>query len=375
VSCRTKPRRVQRSASAGARRNSLATVATAVLAAEVQVEKFEPQQDLASLRACHAVMEAARPIDHPNLPPQSFESFAGWWAHGGVPQQSWLARDEYDEPVGCCLVTFPAHENTTMAGCCLVVVPARRCTGLGSRLLEHCAAEVHRYGRSRLSSTEATRTKVRDGSSGAAFAKAVGAGLGQVEVISTQYVDAVLLDRLAAVRAELVASVGEYDLVSWLGRTAEDHLAEVVRVNAAMSDAPRDAGVEPHARDAATIRRSEDIALAQGVSLYSVAARHRRTGEFAALTQMTTDRKTPEWALQQMTGVLPGHRGRRLGTFVKIAMLELLTEHEPAVRRILTGNVESNAHMRTINDQLGYRASDTYRSWEFDVGAARRQLR
>jgi GNAT superfamily N-acetyltransferase/RimJ/RimL family protein N-acetyltransferase len=346
-----------------------------VLAVEVHVEKFEPRQDLACLRACHAVMEAARPIDHPNLPPQSFESFGGWWAHGGGPQQSWLARDEFGEPVGCCLLTFPAQENTTMAGCCLVVVPAQRRTGLGSELLEHCATEVGRRGRSRLSSTDATRTKVRDGSSGAVFAKAVGAGLGQVEVISTQYVDTELLARLAPMRAELMASVGEYDLVSWLGRTAEDHLAQVVRVNAAMSDAPRDAGVEPHTRDAATIRRSEDIALAQGVSLYSVAARHRGTGRFAALTQMTTDRKAPEWALQQMTGVLPGHRGRRLGTLIKIVMLELLTEHQPAVRRILTGNAASNTHMTAINDQLGYQASDTYRSWDLDVASARRQLR
>jgi GNAT superfamily N-acetyltransferase len=346
----------------------------AVLAAGVHVESFEPQQDLSSLRACHAVMEAARPIDHPNLPPQSFESFAGWWAHGGVPAQSWLAHDEYGEPVGCCLLTFPAQENTTMAGCCLVVVPARRRMGLGSELLDQCAAEVRRRRRSRVSSTDATRTKVRDGSSGAGFAKAVGAGLGQVEVISTQYVDAELLVRLAAIRDEIMASVADYDLVSWLGRTAEDHLAEVVRANASMSDAPRDAGVEPHTRDAATIRQSEDIALAQGVSLYSVAARHRGTGRFAALTQMTTDRKTPGWALQQMTGVLPGHRGRRLGTLVKIVMLELLTEHEPAVRRVLTGNAASNMHMTTINDRLGYRASDTYRSWDLHVAAVRRQL-
>lgn len=56
-------------------------------------------------------------------------------------------------------------------------------------------------------------------------------------------------------------------------------------------------------------------------------------------------------------------------------MLELLTEHEPAVRRVLTGNVASNAHMRTINDQLGYRVSDTYRSWDLDVQAVRGQSR
>jgi hypothetical protein len=98
-----------------------------------------------------------------------------------------------------------------------------------------------------------------------------------------------------------------------------------------------------------------------------VAARFAATGEFVALTQVSTDPDTPGWALQDMTAVVPGHRGRRLGLRVKIAMLDLLAEHEPGLRRILTGNAGSNDHMNSINTSLGYQISDIYWSWELDL--------
>jgi hypothetical protein len=48
-------------------------------------------------------------------------------------------------------------------------------------------------------------------------------------------------------------------------------------------------------------------------------------------------------------------------------MLELLTEHDPGIRRILTGTAETNQHMTAINAQLGYQISDVYHSWELDL--------
>ena len=136
-----------------------------------------------------------------------------------------------------------------------------------------------------------------------------------------------------------------------------------------MSDAPRDTGVQPQVWDAGRIRKSEEIAIEHGLCFYSVAARHDATGDFAALTQVATDPGMPGWGIQQMTGVLPQHRGRRLGMLIKIAMLELVSGHEPGIRRILTGNAESNEHMIAINAQLGYQVSDVYRSWELDLAA------
>jgi GNAT superfamily N-acetyltransferase len=336
----------------------------------VHFEQFDPLTDIQRLRACHQMMEAARPADHPSLPPQSFEGFTSWWAHGGGRQQSWLARDDSGEPVGCYLLTLPEWENTTMAGCGLVVTPARRRAGYGTTLLAHCADRARRASRSRLTSTSATRTKVRDGSPGAAFAAASGARSGLAEVIRTQDISAGLLAGLASLRADAQQRSSDYESLSWLGASPEEHIAQVTRVIAAMSDAPRDAGVQPQTWDAGRVRRLEEIATAHGLRLYSVAARHSATGDFAALTQITTDPGTPGWGIQQITAVLPQHRGHRLGLRIKIAMLELATGHEPSLRRILTGNADSNEHMTAINAQLGYAVSDVYRSWDLGLAAA-----
>ena len=316
------------------------------------------------------MMEAARPTDHPSLPPQSFEGFASWWVHGGGSQQSWLARDDSGEPVGCYLLTLPDRENTTMAGCGLLVTPDRRRAGYGTVLLAHCAERARRASRSRLASTSATRTKVRDGSAGAAFAAARGAHSGLAEVIRTQDINADLLAGLVSLRADARQRSSDYELLSWLGTIPDEHIDQVTRVISAMSDAPRDSGVQPQAWDAARIRKSEEIAAAHGMRFYSVAARHRATGDFAALTQITTDPGTPGWGIQQITAVLPGHRGHRLGMVIKIAMLELAIGHEPDLRRILTGNAESNEHMTAINAQLGYTISDIYRSWDLRLASA-----
>jgi GNAT superfamily N-acetyltransferase len=335
----------------------------------MRLEQFDPRTDHESLRACHLITEVARPIDHPHLPPQSLDGFVSWWAHGGGTDQSWLARDELGEPVACGLLTLSDRDNPTRAGCAVVVHPARRRNGIGSALLTHCAVQARAHGRGTVASTELTRTKVRDGSAGAAFAASVGATTGLVEFISTHYIDAEVLDRLASLRADAMARSTDYEPLSWRGATPEHLIDEVARVNGAMSDAPRDAGVSHETRDTSAIRKSEAVALESGLHLYSVAARHRGTGEFAALTQMTTDPQTPGWALQQVTAVLPRHRGHRLGLLVKIEMVELLIRLEPDVRRILTGNAASNAHMLAINAQLGYEISDAYRSWHVELSS------
>ena len=333
----------------------------------MQIEPFDPAADPEQLRACHQIMAAARPVDHPHLPPQSLPRFATWWGHGGVPVRSWLARDEAGEPAGCCLLTLPDRENRTMAGCALVIHPDRRRASLGTELLAHCAAQARLAGRSRLASTGSTRTKVREGSPGAVFAAAAGAGSGLAEVIRTQELTPELVAEVDSLRAEAAGQSAGYELLSWAGASPAGHVAEVARVHGAMADAPRESGTEPAAWDAARVREAEQAELAHGQHLYAVAARHHGTGELAALTQVSADPDTPGWGLQDLTAVLPRHRGHRLGLLVKIGMLRLLAEREPGLRRILTGSAQSNDHMNSINTRLGYQISDIYWSWELGL--------
>jgi GNAT superfamily N-acetyltransferase len=329
----------------------------------MRIEQFDPKTDTARLRACFEMMQAGWPVDRPDEPTWAYDSFAGKWGPGfdRAPRQAWLAIDDSGQRVGGYLLRLPDRENLTMADCTLIVAPHSRRRGVGSALVAHCASQARQAGRSRLVG------HARDDSPGAAFAAAAGAHGGVSEVIRTLTIDEGMRARLARLKAGAEPHAAGYQLVSWLAPTPEEFVDQVARVNGAMADAPRDAGVEPTVWDAERIRHAEKTMADSRVTGYSVAARHEDTGEFAALTQLVTEPDTPEWGFQQITAVLAKHRGHRLGLLVKIAMLDLLREHQPEVRLILTSNAGENAHMIAINEQLGYTIAGIMRDWELDI--------
>jgi GNAT superfamily N-acetyltransferase len=255
------------------------------------------------------------------------------------------------------------QENVTLARVIVQVPPARRRAGTGSALLAHCAGRARRAGRARLGG------EARDGSPGAAFAQAAGAQAGIAEVIRILDIGSSLPARLGRLRAEAQAKAAGYSLLSWLGATPGEYLEGVARLSNAMTDAPRDEGVEATRWDGPRVAELEEHALAHGLRFLTVAARHDGTGELAALTQVCTDDGTPGWAFQQLTAVSKEHRGHRLGLLVKVANLEQLTSGDPGIRRILTGNAAANRHMIAINELLGFRVSDQYRYWDLDLAA------
>ena len=330
---------------------------------KLQLTQFDAKAEAALLQTCFDIMMAGHPIDNPDEPPESLESFTGSWAHGidGAPRETWLGYAADGEPVCCALVILPDRENTTTARCFPFVLPARRREGFGTALLEHCTDRARLAGRTRMSSY------ARDGSPGAAFAAARGARGGIDMVMRAMDVDASLPGRLVSLRAAALPYADGYDLVSWVGVTPEKDLEQVARLHAVLADAPQDDGVEPVRWDADRVRHMDQVLIQEGLQTYTVAARDATTGEFAALTQMETDPALPEWGFQELTAVVPAHRGHRLGLLVKVAMLDLLAEHEPAIRHIYTGNAGLNAHMIAINEQLGYYVSSVHRAWELDL--------
>jgi RimJ/RimL family protein N-acetyltransferase len=122
-----------------------------------------------------------------------------------------------------------------------------------------------------------------------------------------------------------------------------------------MNDAPHNPGFEANRWDAQRVREGDARGEAFGFRWYSVVAAHDATGQVAALTQVFVDPEDPDWAHQGLTAVPRTHRGHRLGLLVKTAMLQWLAEAEPRVRRIDTGNADSNKHMIAINEALGFR--------------------
>lgn len=331
----------------------------------MRIEQFDPASDAGRLKACHDIVVAGTPVDHPNVPPWPLETFRSKWTRGydGAPGEAWLATDDSGQPVGCYLLRMPVKENVTLARVTLQVPPGRRRAGIGSELLAHCAERARQAGRVRVGG------EARDGSAGAAFAQAVGAQAGIPEVNRILDVDSALPARLDRLRAEAEGEAAGYSLLSWLGPTPKEHLDEVALVHNAMVDAPHDEGVQATKWDGQRIAAQEEHAMAHGLQFRTVAAVHDGTGELAAITQICTDEGTPDWAFQQITAVLPGHRGHRLGLLVKVANLERLTSDDPRVRRILTGNARANRHMIAINEMLGFQVSDVYRYWGLDLAA------
>ena len=327
------------------------------------IERFDPGSDTSKLRACFDITKAGWPDDRPGEPGWAYDSFVGKWTRGfdPAPQQAWLATDKSGTPVGCYLLRLPDKENLTVADCVMVVDPARRREGIGTKIIAHAGEQARRAGRSRLIGY------AREGTPAAAFAAALGARPGIEEVDRVLDIDAALAARIPGLRTIAEPRAVGYSLVSWIGPTPDEYVDDVVRLNAAMADAPRDEGMDPTAWDVERLRHAEQTAAEHGITDYAVAARHDVTGKLAALTEVITETGTPDWGFQQITAVLAEHRGHRLGLLVKIAMLDLLAEHDAKVRRIQTGNAGANDHMIAINEQLGFAVLAVHRSWELDL--------
>jgi GNAT superfamily N-acetyltransferase len=334
----------------------------------MHIERFDPAAGSAQLRACHRMMESARPADDPNGPPMSLAGLSGWWGIGwdSDPRETWLATDDGGEPVGCYLLELPELDNTKVGGLVPIVELERRRSGIGSALLRHAAGRAAQAGRAVLRGDSPAE------SAGAAFARAGGATPGLTEVRRLLDVTAVPAGHLRRLRQSAEPAAAGYSLLSWSGLVPEAYLGQVAALYAAMADAPLNPSEEPQYWDAARVAASDRRIAAQGLRQYSVAARCDATGELAALTQLSVDPEFPDWGHQEMTAVTRPHRGHRLGLLVKVAMLELLGSHERRISRIITGNTDTNEHMVAINSELGYQIMDYWVSWELEVADAAR---
>jgi GNAT superfamily N-acetyltransferase len=92
-------------------------------------------------------------------------------------------------------------------------------------------------------------------------------------------------------------------------------------------------------------------------------------GDPAGMTEVIVYGHKPWFVMQQGTTTLAPYRGRGLGRWLKAEMYHQLREHHPEARIIETGNADSNAPMRAINDEMGFRlhVQHTIRQTDIDV--------
>ena len=320
--------------------------------------------DRLTVSACHAVLQDAVRADDPFAAPMSAREFhsslsSGW---SGGPCETWYVPGGNGTVVGWYKAEFPDLENLDRAHIRLVVHPARRRGGLGAALLRHATDRAVTSGRQILSGN------VQEGSPGEAFALRAGAALGMADVRRVQELAKIPAEAITRLRETTADAASGYSLVRWIGAIPEERIDQVVAVNQALNDSPRDAAVEPTAWSSERVRDRLNARIARSpLRRYSLAALHDGTGEMAALTTVAVDPDVPDWGHQQITAVTRPHRGHRLGLLVKTAMLEWLAEAEPQLEQIETWNAGSNRHMIAINESLGYTVRGRFRSAELQV--------
>ena len=170
------------------------------------------------------------------------------------------------------------------------------------------------------------------------------------------------------------AGPADLRLVHWSRRCPDEWIDAIVTTANAMNDAPTDdLEMADTIVDEAMVRTEIEARAALGLEYQGVLA-VTADGEAAGTTEVFVNRHRPAASWQWSTVVLPAHRGRGIGRWLKATMWQRLRDTEPGVTGLQTGNAASNAHMLAINVEMGFQPTHLMGCWQADLEALDRAL-
>ncbi|MFG2191256.1 GNAT family N-acetyltransferase [Streptomyces sp. NPDC048639] len=285
---------------------------------------------------------------------------------------AWLASDSEGAPVGSAflrLFTRPGQDH--LAELDVHVHPAERGRGVGAQLLDAALRTARDDGR------RSVVAQAEQNSPGDRFLAGHGFRAVMTLTFARLPLDSVDPAALSAIAAEVRPG---YRLVSWEG-TVPDHLAETfAESRRAMDDMPMgETDYGTVAWDVDRVRAVADAVARRGDLLHTVAAvvsvdGSDGDGSIVGFTELVVPGDGSGDALHYGTGVLPEHRGRGLGRWMKAASIHHARAGHPDLAGLVTDTAEDNRPMRAINEALGY--VPTHRSIEYqrDLTASESRL-
>lgn len=269
---------------------------------------------------------------------------------------AWLASDPDGIPAGTAFLRlFTRPGQTHRAELDLTVHPAERRRGVGTLLLAAAVEAARDDGRSNVF------TQAEAGSPGDLFLSARDFR----RVLTLTHARLPLANADPDALAEIIGRPHPgYRLASWDGVVPDELAPAFAASRRAMDDMPAgDADLGTQTWDADRVRAIALAVADRGDLLHTVVAVDESDGSIAGFTELVVPGDGTGDARQYGTGVLPAHRGRGLGLWMKAEAIRQAKERHPALGGLLTDTAAGNRRMRAINDTLGY--EPTHRSYGY----------
>ncbi|MFG2135339.1 GNAT family N-acetyltransferase [Streptomyces sp. NPDC048650] len=273
---------------------------------------------------------------------------------------AWLASDSDGTPVGSAFLRLhTATGQDHLAALELHVHPAERRNRTGSRLLDAAVAAARHEGR------RSVITQAEAGSPGDRFLPACGFR----KVLTLIYTRLALAEVDIAALTEITERPHPgYRLASWEGTVSGDLAEAFVASRHAMDDMPMgDTDFGTVVWDLERVRAAVAAVEKRGDLLHTVAAIDESDGSIVGFTELVVPGEGKGDGRHYGTGVLPEHRGRGLGRWMKAASILQTLERHPGLGGLLTDTADNNPYMRHINDALGYAPTHTSFEYQLDL--------
>lgn len=343
------------------------TAATAYSVERIDDLRTRPEAELREYAEMLQGFERERVPEDPPPPVDVYLSrFRTPAPHG--KRIDWLARTPEGELVGRALMfKTELEENAHMRESTIEVRADHRRRGLGDRLF----AEIVRATGDDPEIVITFGTSDR-APSGEAFVRHIGAEKGlatHINQLATEDVDRALVREWASLAPE------GYHLV-WIDGDVPEELMDNVNVAYdAMNTAPFGSiRMNPWRQTPERTREWDAVRKKMGRERRLLLAINDATGDTAAFTETAFDPRMPHLVQQMGTAVIPAHRGRDIGKWIKAVSLERVLAERPTARFVRTGNADVNAPMLSINTRLGFKPAWASAWWQISLADARRSV-